>query len=601
MNSEIHICQSCTQQFTIESEDFGFYKKLDVPPPTWCPQCRYQRRLSWRNTWHLFKKKDAHTGEAIFSLFPEESPVKIYEKDYWYSDAWDPLEYGREYDFSRPFFEQFRELFHTVPLPAHSVRNLVNCEYCTNANDLKNCYLVRASTSSEDSLYLIWDHASKRCMDSHMTNRCELSYGNLNCIRCYRTLFSVDCEDCQSVLLSKDCVGCSNCFGCFGLRNKSYCIFNEPHTKESYNVAMKRFDLGSAKNLEEFRNKAYAHWEKYPHKFMHGRQNVNVSGDYISESKNALHCYRVRGVEDSKYCANFLDGPAKDCYDYMNWGENAERVYECVVAGTGVYNLRFCWNNFAEVKNLEYCIFCHGSSDCFGCVSVKKKQYCILNKQYSKDEYEKLRMKIIEHMNEMPYLSHVANRESPIVYKYGEFFPPELSPFPYEATEAYEFFPLAQEEAREKGFASYSTKKQTYPITLKAESVPDHIREVKDDILKEVLECSHKGGCREECTGAFRIVKDELESYRQMHIALPRLCPNCRHYSRLALRNPPKFYRRSCQCEGQMAKSKGQIVYRNATAHFHGEEHCSNEFETSYSPERPEIVYCEACYNSEVA
>ena len=27
---------------------------------------------------------------------------------------------------------------------------------------------------------------------------------------------------------------------------------------------------------------------------------------------------------------------------------------------------------------------------------------------------------------------------------------------------------------------------------------------------------------------------------------------------------------------------------------------CNNEFETSYAPERPEIVYCESCYNQEV-
>ena len=27
---------------------------------------------------------------------------------------------------------------------------------------------------------------------------------------------------------------------------------------------------------------------------------------------------------------------------------------------------------------------------------------------------------------------------------------------------------------------------------------------------------------------------------------------------------------------------------------------CTNEFETSYAPERPEIVYCESCYQKEV-
>ncbi|MBI4119570.1 MAG: hypothetical protein HY456_01835 [Parcubacteria group bacterium] len=51
-------------------------------------------------------------------------------------------------------------------------------------------------------------------------------------------------------------------------------------------------------------------------------------------------------------------------------------------------------------------------------------------------------------------------------------------------------------------------------------------------------------------------------------------------------------------CTGRESDNE---VYENATDHFHGEDHCPNEFETSYAPERSEIVYCEQCYNAEVA
>ncbi len=603
MSAETRNCQSCKNPFTIEPEDFDFYEKIKVPAPTWCSRCRYQRRLSWRNTWHLFKKKDARTGEEIFSIFPEESPVKIYEKEYWDSDAWDPMEYGRKYNWERPFFEQFKELFHTVPLFAHSVTNLSSCQYCTNANNLKNCYLVRASTHSEDSLYLIWDHASKRCLDSHMTNRCELSYGNLNTMRCYKTFFSVDCEDCQNISFSKDCVGCSDCFGCIGLRNKSHHIWNKPYTKESYAEALSMLNIGSAKTLNDLHGRAHAHWQKYPHKFMHGRQNVGVSGDYISTSKNAKQSFRIRGTEDSKFCQNFLDGPAKQCYDYSNWGENTELVYESLVVGIGAYNIRFSSQTYSNVKNMEYCFCCKNSSDLFGCIGLKNKQYCIFNTQYSKEEYGAMRAKIIAQMSETPYVDGARR-----VYKYGEFFPPELSPFPYEATEAYEFFPLDERSAKAKGFVWYQTKHQSYPVTLRNNEIPDDIKDVPDSVLQEVLECAHTaptgalakegGGCREECTGAFRVVRDELTFCRQQNIALPRLCPNCRHYSRLALRNPPTFIRRSCQCAG-VASENG--TYRNLAAHPHGSAHCLERFETSYAFDRPEIVYCEQCYQAEVA
>jgi hypothetical protein len=40
-------------------------------------------------------------------------------------------------------------------------------------------------------------------------------------------------------------------------------------------------------------------------------------------------------------------------------------------------------------------------------------------------------------------------------------------------------------------------------------------------------------------------------------------------------------------------------VYENTAKHDH-ENRCPNEFETSYAPDRKEIVYCEACYLKEV-
>ncbi len=302
MKSGTRNCQNCKQTFVIEPDDFGFYEKMQVPPPTWCSKCRYQRRMSWRNAWHLFKKTDERTKQKIFSIFPDESPVKIYEREYWNSDAWDPMDYGKDYDWSHPFFEQFKKLFHNVPLPAHSMRNLVNCQYCTNIADAKNCYFVRAATFTEDSAYLIWDHASKQCMDSHMTDRCELSYGNLNVARSFKTLFSVDSEDCNEVILSQDCIGCTNCFGCIGLRNKSYYFLNEKYTKEEYTANVKALHLGSEKGLNGAREKAYAFWKTFPHKYIHGRQNVGSTGDYVYESKNAKECFRVRDAEDVKFC-----------------------------------------------------------------------------------------------------------------------------------------------------------------------------------------------------------------------------------------------------------------------------------------------------------
>ena len=82
-----------------------------------------------------------------------------------------------------------------------------------------------------------------------------------------------------------------------------------------------------------------------------------------------------------------------------------------------------------------------------------------------------------------------------------------------------------------------------------------------------------------------------------MQLQLPTLCSNCRHYQRLKRRNPFKLWHRKCQCAG--AESDGK-TYKNTMNHFHDKEYCPNEFKTAYAPDRPEIIYCEQCYNAEI-
>jgi len=110
MNSETKTCQNCKKEFVIELEDFNFYEKIKVPPPTFCPLCRAQRRFSFRNERKLFKVKDAFTGRDIFSLYPAESNRKVITQEEWNGDSWDAIEYAQNVDFSKPFLKQILEL-----------------------------------------------------------------------------------------------------------------------------------------------------------------------------------------------------------------------------------------------------------------------------------------------------------------------------------------------------------------------------------------------------------------------------------------------------------------------------------------------------------
>ncbi len=197
--------------------------------------------------------------------------------------------------------------------------------------------------------------------------------------------------------------------------------------------------------------------------------------------------------------------------------------------------------------------------------------------------------RVMAHMQDMPYVGQNGR-----TYKFGEFFPAELSPFAYNESLAQEYFPLGQAEALAKGYQWKEKTRSSYSPTIQLAELPDDIREVTDQVTQEIIPCLHGGKCPEQCASAFKILPAELQFYRQMNLPLPRLCPNCRYQRRFNLRNPLKLWHRHCAC-GAGSRVRGQGSgegYQNTTKHAHGDQPCPNEFETSYAPERPEIVYC---------
>ena len=288
-----------------------------------------------------------------------------------------------------------------------------------------------------------------------------------------------------------------------------------------------------------------------PHKQFHGRKNVNTSGDYIYNSKNIKDSYMVLGGENIRYTQLIETPSAANIYDYSNFGYGIEWAYEDAWCGLSSNNLKFCcWNYHAH--HLEYCFGCHGSGDLFGCIGIRNGEYCILNKQYDKKEYEELVPKIIEHMKSTG--------------EYGEFFPPQLSPWAYNEVYGNDYMPLSKKAVKDFGFTWHEEDRDYKEPTM---LIPDSIKDVHDNMLESILKC-------DSCKKNYKIIRMELEFYRQSNIPVPRQCPLCRYHARIYSLNPIVIYKRNC------AK-------------------CNKEMGTSYAPDRPEIVYCESCYNNEVA
>ncbi|MEK7212637.1 MAG: hypothetical protein AAB686_03090, partial [Patescibacteria group bacterium] len=371
-----------------------------------------------------------------------------------------------------------------------------------------------------------------------------------------------------------------------------YCMWNERLSKEEYERRFAGLKPNSRHSLQAWKLKAKDFWVKFPNKYIHGHRNKNVSGDYIYDSREVKDSYIINGSEFCRYCLWLISPGNKDCYDQTQFGENCERVYEAMSCGKGIYDL-IGGVNTVESRNIRYAMYCYGNcSDLLGCIGLRSKKYCILNKQYSKEEYEALRPKIIEHMNQMPYEDKAGRK-----HYYGDFFPIETSQFKYNETSAQEFFPLTKEQALAMGYSWKDQADKTHRADIEAQDIPDSIQDVTDEILTKILGCVHGGKCQHQCSAAFRIILQELNFYRQNNLPLPDMCPNCRHYNRTSMKNRPRLWQRRCECEGEKSRAG---IYQNSAKHQHGSGHCPNSFQTSYSPDRPEIVYCEQCYNAEV-
>ncbi len=590
---ENRTCTMCTTIFPITDKDMTFYEKISpsfggkkylIPPPTLCPDCRQQRRLSFHNERKLYRWSCDATGENMISAYSPNSPYTVYSTEYYWSDSWDPMSYGRDFDFSKGFFEQFQEIFQAIPKQALVVKECENSEYLNFAYRVKNCYLIFASGRDENCYFWNRVNESKNCVDCLLIKQSE------NCYECISTFDSYDCQYCQRIKncresrFLEDCTGCSNCFMCVNLQNQEYHIKNIAYSESEYWSELEKYARKSRKELE-----SEYQWFliNHPRKSTNFINTTDSFGDNIQNAKNVKYVFDGDILENVSY-SYFVDD-VTDCMD-INYGYgNTILQYDSLWTGSNAYAGIFSLNVWPDISHLSYCETCTGCNDCFGCTWLRNKSYCILNKQYTREEYEELVPRIIEKMISLG--------------EWWEFFPSSLSPFGYNETVASEYYPLIREEVvgssplrkgdvtewqgdlvsgREQSkipptpfikgerfnWSDYEAPFPKVEKVIPASKLPDTIEGIPDDILNWAIEC-------EVSWKPFRIIKQELEFYRKHSLPIPRRHPDVRHMDRMKMRNPRKLFERKC-------------------------DKCGKDMITTYSPERSERVYCQSCFDREV-
>lgn len=523
-----------------------------MPIPSLCPICRRQWRHAWRNERKLYHRTCDLTGKQIISMYAPDSPYTVYDQHEWHSDKWNALEHGREIDFSRPFFDQYDELMRDAPKKAIFASQNINSDYGNGIQQDKNCYMIFVSDHNEDCYYC---YACDSCTDCLECLNCYKSTLCVECIDCsgsYNLAYCERCHNCCDSFLLSDCKGCTDCFGCFGLRSKQYCIFNEQYTEAEYRQKLQELNTGNFSSLQAAQ-KAFQdrRIKQQIHQYYDGNNNENCTGDHIVNCRNCIDCYDSGDLEDCGHL--FYSYNARDCFDGHVVVENSEKCYG-TISTIGQVNTQFTFASFYSRDGM-YLEFCENTAHCFGCCGLRRNEYCILNKQYTKEEYEDLRAKLREHMRNTG--------------EWGRPLPPSVSPFGYNETVAQEYFPLTKDEVMVRGWNWHDDVDQALSAYQGPKSaMPDDVSEAEDSLCGEIFTCERSGK-------PFKIIPQELKLYRKHNVPLPRLCFDERHLERIHKRNPRYLWERACK-------------------------NCTKKLLSSYSPEREETIYCEGCYQKAV-
>jgi hypothetical protein len=541
------ICKQCDEGYEVTDADLEFLQKVspvineqkfDILAPTFCPDCRQQRRISWRNDQNYYRNQCQLCKKKLISIYSSDKQIPVLCNECFWSDKFDPLEYGRDFDFSRSFFEQFDEMREEIPRIAIYNTQSENAEYTVHSSKNRNCYMASSLVDDEDVCYSDWVMDSKDCLDLLFCTKMERCYECIDSQECFNSDYLKNCMNLADSFMCFDCRNAHNLVGCVSLRNLNNYVLNEAKSKDECEIIKKKLKT-DPKFFAEFHERFLKLKAQTPKRFAWTINTENSFGDYIFNCKNLHFGFNCKNIEDGKYV--YESKNSKDVYDITR--TIGEMLYEC----QGIVDLLYSMacNLTYQSGNMLYSDNCQSCHFCFGGTSLKQHKYCILNKQYSKEEYEKMVPRIIEHMKKTG--------------EWGEFFPIKLSPFGYNETKAQEFFPLIKDEALER---DYKWSEYEDPLPQVEKTIDPN------DILNRVLIC-------EASQRPFRIIPSELKFYRQKGLPIPYFSPKERHNKRMNTKKNRKLWDSNCK-------------------------KCSKEILTSYDPRKEGIVYCEECYEGEV-
>ncbi len=374
--------------------------------------------------WREFVKEIASWRPITFSKvkwkisrYPETNRIENLSSSVAYEDMRDGLlDYGL--DNQKSFFKTLGQLFKTVPKElCFQMGSGENTDYADVVWWSRNVYLSNFIVyDCENVCYsmVAREHCVNIFNSLMIFKNCDNVYSSVWVIESYNIFYSRYIKNSSDIWFSKNLIWCTHCIWCSDLENKSYCIQNKQYNKEEYFQKYKHLLANKWKFSKFF---GQVSWEG---------QNFgsnNVTGNFVIDSEEVKDCHLSYNLKKSnKVIFGWWEYGDENFVDVFIWGAwQWKNIY--AVNWTAETENVYCSTLVVKSSEIYYSFWLDACSYCFGCIGLKNKSYCILNKQYTKEErYDKVD-EIFTQMEKD--------------WTLWKFFPWSMNPFYFNDTAAY--------------------------------------------------------------------------------------------------------------------------------------------------------------------
>lgn len=494
------ICPLSGKKWFLDEKEIEVCRKFNVTPSKTEPETRLNYLNGFNTGFSLWWKKDVH-GETIISTVHPDSPIFVMKDSEWDTNEFDDI--GFEYDAEQSFWDQMWDLRLRAPEKATRSTGGENTigiasynsvdSYMACASMVNRCLYTYAMVVAEDSIDI---SNGEKVIRSYRVN------GSQNIVDSEYVFESVNCLN-SSFLF--DCWNCEFCFGATNKRNKKYLWFNKQLSEEEWHRKREQVYLAcssESKKYEDMFHDLMVQNAVWPQTFSFG--NEQSTGERVLKCVRCEDCYwMIKSVDvyrsrmglENENCA-YVSGPGWAKEAYLSTGTSRSAKIKFCMAGE-------------KIINCEYCAFCVECENCFGCISLKRKKFCIFNKQYSEEEYWK---KIDQIKCQM--LDEGA---------YGEFWPVKFCPFGLEYSVGEIYFGYSEDELIKWGAERFDPNqglvlapKQLDQKAIGVDDIPDCLSEM--DSAKYVGVPIYDKTLKRN----FSVTQTEFDMYQKKHWPFPR-------------------------------------------------------------------------------